>query len=77
MPMKIMTDDNLTITDIESAVLSGILIEKQKGDPRGIKYIIHGNSFDETTSIGIVGRFKETGVFLIITVYAVVLEGEY
>ncbi|MCX6581901.1 MAG: DUF4258 domain-containing protein [Candidatus Aminicenantes bacterium] len=70
-----MAEDNLSIIDVESAVLSGMVIEKQKGDPRGTKYVIHGNSYDESTTLGVVGRFKETGVFLIITVYAIVLEG--
>jgi hypothetical protein len=70
-----MAEDNLAIIDVESAVLSGIVKEKQKGDPRGSKYVIHGSSYDGSTTIGVVGRFKETGVFLIITVYAVVLEG--
>lgn len=70
-----MAEDNLAIIDVENAVLSGIIKEKQKGDPRGNKYVIHGSSNDESTTIGVVGRFKETGVFLIITVY-VVLEGE-
>ncbi|HLP46342.1 MAG TPA: hypothetical protein VK186_25005 [Candidatus Deferrimicrobium sp.] len=55
--------------------MSGIVKEKQKGDPRGSKYVIHGSAFGQSTTIGVVGRFKETGVFLIITVYAVVLGG--
>jgi Holliday junction resolvasome RuvABC ATP-dependent DNA helicase subunit len=61
-----MAEDELGIFDVESAVLNGKVIKKKKGDPRGIRYIIKGLGADQTTPIGIVGRFKETGIFLII-----------
>ena len=47
------------------------IIKKEKGDPRGIKYTIKGLGTDLATPIGVVGRLKETGVFLIITVYKI------
>ncbi|HLP59735.1 MAG TPA: DUF4258 domain-containing protein, partial [Candidatus Deferrimicrobium sp.] len=40
-----MAEDNLTIIDVENAVLSGVINKKQKGDPRGIKYVIHGSAY--------------------------------
>jgi len=40
-------------------------------DPRGARYTIVGMAVNERTRVGVVGRFKETGIFLIITVYAV------
>jgi len=49
----------------------GKIIKKEKDDPRGVRFIIKGVGVDLFTSIGIVGRFKETGVFLIITVYKI------
>lgn len=61
----------LGIFDVEKAVLSGKIIKREKEDPRGIKYIIKGVGSDRSTPRGIVGRFKETGVFLIITVYKI------
>jgi hypothetical protein len=40
-------------------------------DPRGARYTIVGMAVNERTRVGVVGHFKETGIFLIITVYAV------
>ena len=66
-----MAEDELGIYDIECAILKGKIIKKEKDDPRGVKFVIKGVGVDLSTSIGIVGRFKETGVFLIITVYKI------
>ena len=66
-----MAEDELGIFDVENAVLSGNIIKREKDDPLGTKYIIKGVGTDKFTLIGIVGRFKETGVFLIITVYKI------
>lgn len=49
-----------------------VILLKEKDDPRGTKYIIEGRGLDKVTLIGVVGRFKETGVFLIITVYKII-----
>ena len=66
-----MAEDNLGIYDIESSILNGKIIRIEKEDPRGTKYVIEGIGVDQSTSIGVVGRFKETGIFLIITVYEI------
>ena len=66
-----MAEDKIGILDVESAVLSGKIIKRQKDDPRGVKYVIKGVGSNQSTPIGVVGRFKETGIFLIITVYAI------
>ncbi len=66
-----MAEDNLDILDVEAAVLSGELTKTETDDPRGRRYTIVGRGTDKRTVIGVVGRFKETGVFLIITVYEV------
>ncbi|MBI2472118.1 MAG: DUF4258 domain-containing protein [Planctomycetes bacterium] len=66
-----MAEDGLVIYDIESAILNGKITKKEKDDPRGIKYILKGLGTDLSTPIGVVGRFKETGVFLIMTVYKI------
>lgn len=66
-----IAEDKLGIFDVENAVLSGKIIKREKDDPRGIKYVIKGAGSDQSTPIGVVGRFKETGIFLIITVYVI------
>ncbi len=66
-----MAEDKLGILDIENAVLYGNITKKEIRDPRGTKYVIEGVSADLSRPIGVVGRFKETGVFLIITVYQI------
>jgi len=66
-----MAEDKLVIYDVESAILSGKVIRKEKDDPRGIKFIINGVGTDQSIPIEVIGRFKETGIFLIITVYKV------
>ncbi|MGB9596196.1 MAG: DUF4258 domain-containing protein [Candidatus Poribacteria bacterium] len=66
-----MAEDGLNIFDIENAILTGEILKMDKNDPRGVKYLIKGLGNDKITPIGIVGRFKETGVFLIITVYRI------
>jgi hypothetical protein len=66
-----MAEDELGISDVENAILDGRVVRKEKGDPRGIKYIVEGIGTDQRTQVGVVGRLKETGVFLIITVYKI------
>lgn len=66
-----MAEDKLGIFDVESAVLSGKIIKREKDDPRDVKYVIKGVGSDQSTPIGVVDRFKETGTFLIITIYAI------
>lgn len=66
-----MAEDKLGVLDVESGILTGEIIKSQKDDPRGIKYVIEGTGRNVSAPIGIVGRFKETGIFLIITVYAI------
>jgi hypothetical protein len=66
-----MAEDGLDIIDVEHAVLSGQIVEREKGDPRGTKYVIEGVGSDGDTQVGVVGRFHSNERFLIITVYEV------
>jgi hypothetical protein len=66
-----MAEDNLGILDVESAVLDGKIEKTETDDMRGPRHTIVGPSADGKTLVGIVGRFKETGVFLVITVYEI------
>lgn len=67
-----MAEDNLGILDIEAVILNGLIAKVERDEPRGTKYIIEGVGTDWFTPIGVVGRFKETGIFLIITVYEII-----
>lgn len=66
-----MAEDGLDLMDVEAAILNGRVIKKERDDPRGTRYTVHGAGTDGTTSVGTVGRFTETGRYLIITVYKV------
>ncbi len=66
-----MAEDDLEISDIENALLHGSIIKKEFENSCGAKYVIAGVATDHATPVGIVGRFKETGIFLIITVYEI------
>ncbi len=68
-----MAKENLDIIDVESAILDGTINRIEKGDLRGMRYTIHGLASDGESPIGVVGRFTESGRFLVITVYR--LEG--
>lgn len=74
--MEEMAEDLLTILDIEEAILSGQIIQVEKDDPRGTKYVVAGTALDRQTPVGVVGRFASNERYLIITVYEVTeLEG--
>lgn len=66
-----MSEEGLTIFDIESALLNGKITRIEKGELLGTKYTIKGLGLDGQTEIKAVGRFTETKAFLIITVYPV------
>ena len=66
-----MAEDELDLMDVETAMLNGRLIKTEKDDPRGGRHTVHGLGADGTTPVGAVGRFTETGRYLIITVYEV------
>jgi hypothetical protein len=66
-----MAEDGLGILDVESAILGGGITKTEREDPRGPRYTIVGLAEDQKTEVGVVGRFTETGIYLIITVYEV------
>jgi hypothetical protein len=66
-----MAEDGLSILDIENTILSGEIVKTETDDPRGPRYTIVGVAEDRKTEVGVVGRFTETGIYLIITVYEV------
>jgi hypothetical protein len=66
-----MAEDGLGIFDIECAILDGEITKTETDDPRGPRYTIIGPAEGRKTEVGVVGRFTETGIYLIITVYEV------
>jgi hypothetical protein len=64
-----MDDDGLTILDVESAVLTGKIVERQR-DPRTRewKYVVVGSSID-STPVGVVCKFSPTGRLVLLTTY--------
>jgi hypothetical protein len=65
-----MTEDGLDLVDVEAALNNGDIAKMERDDPRGIRYIVVGNNSDGDRLVGVVGRFTETGRFLVITAYA-------
>ena len=62
-------EDELSIFDVERAVLTGVIIERQKDSEKGEwKYIIRGQAID-TSMIAIVTKLSPTNKMVIITVY--------
>lgn len=66
-----MAEDGLDIFDVQAAITNGRMAKTEADDPRGIRYTVVGVTVDARTCVGVVGRFTETGIFLMITVYAV------
>ncbi len=66
-----MDEDGLSVLDLESAVLNGEILERQR-DPvtREWKYVVKGTGLDGAT-VGVVGKLSLTGSLVIITVYRV------
>ncbi len=64
-----MDEDELSIFDVERAILTGVIIERQKdSEKEEWKYIIRGQTIDEST-IAIVAKLSLTNKMVIITVY--------
>jgi hypothetical protein len=61
--------DALTDKDMLHVLKTGNMRRTEYDDPRGERYTIVGTVEDR--SVGVVGRFVETGVFLIITAYEI------
>jgi hypothetical protein len=72
--MEEMAEDELDVIDVETAIGNGRITRSEKDDPRGAKYVVEGIGFDRKKSVGVVGRFTNTGRYLIITVYAITHE---
>lgn len=64
-----MDEDDLSVLDLESAVLTGEIVERQRDRlTREWKYVVKGRGLDGA-SVGVVGKLSLTGRLVIITVY--------
>jgi uncharacterized lipoprotein len=65
-----MDEDDLTIFDVERAILTGKIIERQKDtETKEWKYLVRGKTVDEETMIVVVNKFGKASKLVIITVY--------
>ena len=65
-----MDDDGLSIFDVESAILTGTIIERQRErKTRESKYLVRGQTVDGTHAVVAVTKFGRTGKLVILTVY--------
>ena len=64
-----MEADDLGVFDVESAILTGRILERQRDrDTREPKYLLRGEALDER-SIGVVMKLSPTGKMVVVTVY--------
>jgi len=64
-----MDEDGLSVFDLESAVLTGEIVARQRDHKtREWKYVVNGKGLDGST-VGVVGKLSPTGCLVIITVY--------
>jgi hypothetical protein len=65
-----MDDDELTIFDVESAILTGEIIEQQRDrETKKRKYLVRGNTVEGDTCAVVVSKFGPTDKLIILTVY--------
>ena len=64
-----MDEDGLTVFDVESAILTGSIIEQQRDrQTRERKYVVRGEAVDGRM-IEVVGKVSRTGRLVILTTY--------
>jgi len=64
-----MDEDRMTIFDVESIVLSGSIVERQKDSSTGEwKYLVKGETLSESSAI-VVTRLSPTGKLVFVTVF--------
>ncbi len=64
-----LEEDDLSIFDLERAVLNGDIVERQKDKKSGEwKYVVRGNAIDGRQVV-VITKFGPTGKAIIITVF--------
>ena len=63
-------EDGLTIYDIENAILTGNIIERQRDrESKEAKYLVRGETVNGSGILIAVTKFGTSGILIIITVY--------
>jgi hypothetical protein len=66
-----MDNDGLTIFDVESVILTGELIQRQRDRKSGErKYLVRGNTVGGAKTAVVVSKFGPTDKLVFLTVYA-------
>jgi hypothetical protein len=64
-----MNDDELSIFDVESGILTGEIIERQRDHTTGEwKYLVSGKTLTDDDVV-VAGKLSSTGNLIVITVY--------
>jgi len=65
-----MDADGLSVFDVESAILSGVIVERQFDQgSRDRKYVLRGRPLEGPGSVGVVAKIGPTGQLVVLTVY--------
>lgn len=64
-------EDDLTVIDVESAILTGSIKRVERDAIRGVKLSLSGVAADLSTPVGVVGRLTPSDRFLVITVFEI------
>jgi len=64
-----LDDENLTVLDLESIILTGAIVERQRDrQTREVKYIVRGNTLSDVPAETVV-KLAPEGTLFVITVY--------
>jgi arginyl-tRNA--protein-N-Asp/Glu arginylyltransferase len=65
-----MDEDGLSIFDVESGILTGMIVERQRDrSKQEWKYLVQGETVDGNRVIVVVNKFGYAGKLVILTVY--------
>ena len=64
-----MDQDDLSESDVQSALLRGHVKAQLVDDPRGVRFVVRGTPQGSDIAIGVVCRFLPSELLRIITVY--------
>jgi len=65
-----MDDDEIEVYDVEHALLTGNILMRQKDrETHEWKYLVHGQTLDQTRDIVVVVKFSPTGKLIWLTIY--------
>lgn len=64
-----MDEDNLDEADVRHTVLHGGISAELTDDPRGVRFVVRGETHNQDREMEVVCRFLPSGLLRIITVY--------